>query len=31
MFGWLIRTRLVHLEEGDEVFNFWLREVIVGV
>jgi len=31
VFGWLIRIRPVQLEEIDEVLNFWLSEVTVGV
>ena len=31
VFGWLIRRRLGHLEEVEEVFNVLLRELTVGV
>jgi hypothetical protein len=31
VLGWLIRTRLVHLEETDDAMNLSLRERMVGI
>jgi hypothetical protein len=31
VLGWLIRIRLVHLEEVDDAMNLSLRERMVGI
>jgi hypothetical protein len=31
VLGWLIRIRLVHLEEADDAMNLSLRERTVGI